>query len=119
MTFKNHYEILGIASTATVDEIKLSYRKLAKFWHPDRNSHTKAKSHFQHINEAYQILSNPAKRQTYDLNYWGQVLFSEELETLQQEINHMIQLAHQKREKAHQQWMSDFEIMWAHQMAQT
>ncbi|OJJ22300.1 hypothetical protein BKI52_06350 [marine bacterium AO1-C] len=118
MAFKNYYEILGIASTATTQEIKLSYRKLAKIWHPDKNTQAKAKSYFQYISEAYQILSNPVKRQTYDMSYWGQVLFQDELATLQQEIDTMIRLANAKREKAHQKWMSNFEKMWTSKMAQ-
>ncbi len=118
MTFKNYYKILGIDSTATPLEIKASYRTLAKVWHPDKNTQLNAKNRFQSITEAYQTLSNPAKRQTYDLDYWGQVFFQEELQALQQDIDQMMQAANQRREEAHEQWMRDFKLIWTSKMAQ-
>lgn len=58
-----HYEILGVANTASADEIKQAYRKLAKDHHPDRGgSHER----FAQINAAYDILKDPEKRKTYD-----------------------------------------------------
>lgn len=64
---EDYYEILGISRTASGDEIKSSFRKLALKYHPDRNQGDKnAEEKFKKINEAYQILSDPQKRSTYD-----------------------------------------------------
>jgi DnaJ-class molecular chaperone len=65
---KDYYKILGVEKTATEDEIKSAYRKLAMKWHPDRNPDNveEAKNKFAEINEAYEVLSNPEKRQQYD-----------------------------------------------------
>lgn len=60
------YSTLGVSKTATADEIKTAFRQLAKQWHPDRNDSPDAKEKFQAINEAYQTLSDPAKKQKYD-----------------------------------------------------
>lgn len=59
-----HYETLGIDKTATADEIKKAYKKLASKWHPDKPSGDTAK--FQEIQKAYEILSDPDKRAEYD-----------------------------------------------------
>lgn len=64
MATKNYYEILGIAKSATDDEIKKAYRKLAHKYHPDKQGGDEAK--FKEINEAYQVLSDKTKRQQYD-----------------------------------------------------
>ena len=66
---KNYYEILNIKFSASQDEIKKAFRKLAVFWHPDKNSNPIAIEKMQEINEAYEILSNPVKRETYDKIY--------------------------------------------------
>jgi molecular chaperone DnaJ len=61
------YELLGVAKTATEKEIKSAYRKLAKQWHPDANQGSKeAEEKFKEIQHAYDILSDPNKRRTYD-----------------------------------------------------
>ncbi|MBI4298885.1 MAG: molecular chaperone DnaJ [Chloroflexi bacterium] len=63
---RDYYEVLGIALTASEEEIKKAFRKLALEYHPDRNKGPRAEEKFKEINEAYQILSNPEKRARYD-----------------------------------------------------
>jgi molecular chaperone DnaJ len=65
-TKRDYYEVLGVTKTATEAEIKSAYRKLALKFHPDRNKEADAETKFKEINEAYQILSDAKKRQTYD-----------------------------------------------------
>lgn len=67
MTKKDYYEILGVSKTATQDEIKKAYRKLAMQFHPDRNPGNKeAEEKFKEAAEAYEVLSSEEKRQKYD-----------------------------------------------------
>ena len=63
---RDYYEVLGINKTATEAEIKSAYRKAALKYHPDRNKEKDAEAKFKEINEAYQVLSDKQKRQTYD-----------------------------------------------------
>jgi DnaJ-class molecular chaperone len=65
---KNYYDILGISKDADETEIKKAYRKLAIKWHPDKNPENKeeAEEKFKEISDAYSILSDPNKRNTYD-----------------------------------------------------
>ena len=64
---KDYYKILGLNKNATEDEIKKAYRKLAKKWHPDKNrDNPKAEEKFKEIQEAYETLSDPKKKETYD-----------------------------------------------------
>lgn len=63
----DYYQVLGVAKTATSEEIKKAYRKLALKYHPDKNKGDKAaEAKFKEINEAYAVLSNKEKRQQYD-----------------------------------------------------
>src|SRR5579883_2873353 len=63
---RDYYEVLGIARTATDDEVKKSFRRLAKQYHPDTNKEQGAEARFIEINEAYEVLSDPQKRAAYD-----------------------------------------------------
>lgn len=65
-TKRDYYEILGVEKAATAAELKKAYRKLALEFHPDRNKEKDAEAKFKEINEAYQVLSDEKKRQTYD-----------------------------------------------------
>jgi len=66
-TKRDYYEILGVAKTASADDIKKSYRKLALQYHPDRNPGNKeAEAKFREATEAYEVLSDASKRGQYD-----------------------------------------------------
>jgi curved DNA-binding protein len=73
--YKDYYALLGINKTATPEEIKKAFRKLAVKYHPDRNPNDKAaEEKFKEISEAYEVLSDTEKRQKYDQfgQYWRQ-----------------------------------------------
>jgi curved DNA-binding protein len=73
--FKDYYAILGVSKTATPEEIKRDYRKLARKYHPDLNPGDKdAEAKFKDLNEANEVLSDPERRQKYDQfgQYWNQ-----------------------------------------------
>jgi curved DNA-binding protein len=66
LKFEDYYKTLGLARSATADEIKRAYRKLAQKFHPDRNKESDAADRFSKISEAYEVLKDPEKRQRYD-----------------------------------------------------
>ena len=62
----DYYDVLGVERSATEEDIRRAFRKLAMEWHPDRNKEKDAEERFKTVNEAYQVLIDPAKRQQYD-----------------------------------------------------
>ena len=66
MKFKDYYEVFGIERTATQDEIKRAYRKLARKYHPDVSKESDAEARFKEVGEAYEVLKDPEKRAAYD-----------------------------------------------------
>lgn len=64
----DHYAALGVAPNATLADIKKAFRQKAAFYHPDRNAATDAAARFREVQSAYDVLSDPERRQQYDDN---------------------------------------------------
>lgn len=106
MDSKDYYNILGINKSATSDEIKKAYRKLARKYHPDVNPHDKeAEKNFKEINEANEVLSDPKKREKYDAYGadWAKV-------TDEQHEKWNKTGGFQKQQQAYSQSRSDFDM---------
>ena len=66
MEFKDYYKLLEVDRTATADDIKTAYRKLARKYHPDVSKEPQAEARFKEVGEAYEVLQDPEKRTAYD-----------------------------------------------------
>jgi curved DNA-binding protein len=66
MEYRDYYQMLGIGRTATAEEVKKAYRKLARKYHPDVSKEANAEEKFKQVQEAYEVLKDPEKRAAYD-----------------------------------------------------
>src|SRR6187401_812663 len=65
-TYKDYYQIMGVARDASQDEIKRAYRRLARKYHPDVSKEANAEEKFKNVQEAYEVLKDAEKRSAYD-----------------------------------------------------
>ncbi len=108
MAFIDYYKVLGIAKTATENEIKKAYRKLARKYHPDVNPGNKdAEKKFKEINEANEVLSNPENRKKYD-KYGKDWEHAEEFEKAQQQRKSQSQQYYTEQDGFNDQEFSDY-----------
>jgi len=80
---ENLYNILGIAPNASMDDIKKVYRSLAMRYHPDRNDAPGADVRFKSVTKAYEILSDPARRDEYDQSVNHRIILDAEAEAFE------------------------------------
>ena len=80
---ENLYTILGVAPNASIDEIKKVYRSLAMRYHPDRNDAPGAEVRFKSITKAYEILSDPGKRDEYNQSVNHRIILDAEAEAFE------------------------------------
>src|SRR6185369_864909 len=66
MEYRDYYETLGVSRTASADDIKKTYRRLARKFHPDVSKEKDAEAKFKQVQEAYEVLKDPEKRAAYD-----------------------------------------------------
>ena len=66
MEYKDYYKVLGLQKTASADDIKQAYRRLARKYHPDVSKEKDAEEKFKNLQEAYEVLKDPEKRTAYD-----------------------------------------------------
>lgn len=77
----DYYSVLGVPASASQADIKRAYRKLAVLYHPDKNPDPQAESRFKEISVAYDVLSDEAKRQAYDMRFvvaWQEIMHQEQ-----------------------------------------
>lgn len=125
MELKNYYTLLQVLPQASTEEIKKAYRKLAKVWHPDKNQSPNATNVFQGIHEAYQTLTNPIKRNSYNLKYWkifGKTVAQNNEQTtsdsfsadeiLRNNCDRMMRKTSKKAAQVYQEWLDNFWATW-------
>ncbi len=97
MALPDYYAVLEVVSTATSDEIKQAYRRLARLYHPDLNKH-KEDTRIKRLNEAYAVLGDPVRRTIYDI---------QRLETMKRDVilNFIIQQREQARREKRMTWV--------------
>jgi curved DNA-binding protein len=113
MIFKDYYKILNIKNTASFEEIKKAYRKLALIYHPDKNPNNKnAEEKFKEINEAYKVLSDPIARQKFDSlrNNKKQNSFYNKNYNTYSEPSYKQKYTHEDPEKLWQEFIKDYNL---------